>query len=84
MCASSGSRTRANCLEGNYPTVGPRMLDEGRLYFSIYIVHLKYWADRYSQANVNLLDRCAYRGRAYVHDSVVGLELPVQLPLDQI
>jgi hypothetical protein len=26
-CASSGSRTRANCLEGNYPTVGPRMLD---------------------------------------------------------
>jgi hypothetical protein len=26
--ASSGSRTRANCLEGNYPTVGPRMLDE--------------------------------------------------------
>jgi hypothetical protein len=26
MCASSGSRTRANCLEGNYPTVGPRML----------------------------------------------------------
>jgi hypothetical protein len=22
--ASVGSRTRANCLEGNYPTVGPR------------------------------------------------------------
>jgi hypothetical protein len=24
--ASVGSRTRANCLEGNYPTVGPRKL----------------------------------------------------------
>jgi hypothetical protein len=23
------TRTRANCLEGNYPTVGPRMLNDG-------------------------------------------------------
>lgn len=26
-CVMRTYRTRANCLEGNYPTVGPRMLD---------------------------------------------------------
>ena len=26
--AFSGTRTRANCLEGNYDTLSPRMLDE--------------------------------------------------------
>jgi hypothetical protein len=36
--ASSGSRTRANCLEGNYPTVGPRMLDENCFFRKQYIM----------------------------------------------
>ena len=36
--ASSGSRTRANCLEGNYPTVGPRMLDEKIHVYKVYLV----------------------------------------------
>jgi hypothetical protein len=30
VCALSGSRTRTNCLEGNYPTVGPTVLDDRR------------------------------------------------------
>jgi hypothetical protein len=27
---------RANCLEGNYPTVGPRMLDRREIIYIIY------------------------------------------------
>ena len=36
--AFSGTRTRANCLEGNYDTLSPRMLDERLTKSIIYIL----------------------------------------------
>jgi hypothetical protein len=42
------SLPRANCLEGNYPTVGPRMLDEEVKNCNVYIPASR-WLVRASQ-----------------------------------